>query len=474
MRSLFLKIFLSFWAALALFVVLAIAVTLTLRQQPDSPRWEYIRINTAARAAQAYERGGNSELREYFGQIRRSFRVHAFLFNGQQQELSGHPFIPRWAQELLKGAQPKRGSTFGWLAPYRYVAQPTTGPSGQRYLLVAEFPLSPNFFLLGGRDRFPGLGILILIVSSGIVCFFLARYLTAPIVRLREATQRLASGDLTARAGAGVVHGRDEIAQLVRDFDSMAERLENLVNAQSRLLNDISHELRSPLARLTVALGLARQRSGPEAAATLDHIEREADRLNELIGRLLALARLEGGEHAIEKSAVDLGELVDDVAQDAAFEAQGRSCHVRSYIRKNSIIVGNRAVLRSAVENVVRNAMRYTAEGTEVEISLDSVEAANGPEAVLCVSDRGPGVPPSSLDKLFRPFYRLDDARKRQTGGVGLGLAITERAVRLHGGSVKAASRPGGGLVVELRFPFANNAVASDAKGPVQLPLEKV
>jgi two-component system sensor histidine kinase CpxA len=287
-----------------------------------------------------------------------------------------------------------------------------------------------------------------------LVCFLLARYLTSPIVRLRAATQRLAGGDLTARAGAVGSRRRDEIAELVRDFDGMASRIENLVNAQSRLLNDISHELRSPLARLNVALGLARQRTGPEAASTLDRIEMEAERLNELIGRLLALARLEGGDQSMQRAPVDLEQLVREICKDADFEAQGRNCRVASNIAADCVVMGNADLLHSAVENVVRNAMRYTREGTEVEIVLARWEGANGPEARILVSDHGPGVPAESLDKLFRPFYRLDDARGRQTGGVGLGLAITERAVRLHGGSIKASNRPDGGLDVEIRVPL--------------------
>jgi two-component system sensor histidine kinase CpxA len=286
-----------------------------------------------------------------------------------------------------------------------------------------------------------------------LVCFLLARYVTAPVVRLRAATQRLAEGDLTARAGALRTGRRDELAELVRDFDSMASRLEALVNAQSRLLNDISHELRSPLARLNVALGLARQRTGPEAAATLDRIEREASRLNELIGRLLALARMEGGEASTQMAEVNLRSLVEGIVEDADFESQGRNCRVNCEIVDECVVQGNTALLHSAIENVVRNAMRYTREGTEVQIRLECLDNANGREACIRVSDNGPGVPETALDKLFRPFYRVDSARERQTGGIGLGLAITERAVRLHGGSVRAANRPGGGLMVEMRLP---------------------
>ena len=232
-------------------------------------------------------------------------------------------------------------------------------------------------------------------------------------------------------------------------------RLETLLKAQSRLLNDISHELRSPLARLNVALGLARQRSSGENTDMMERIELEASRLNELIGRILTLARLEDGEQAVPHTPVPLDELVLNVAEDAEFEAQARHCHVHTVIPEGDWGVrGNASLLHSAVENVVRNAIRYTQERTSVEIELSSEQGTQGAEAVLKVNDCGSGVPPQALEKLFEPFYRLDDARERQTGGVGLGLAITERAVRFHGGRVAARNRPEGGLQIVIRLPL--------------------
>src|SRR5205807_1181304 len=220
-------------------------------------------------------------------------------------------------------------------------------------------------------------------------------------------------------------------------------------------LNDISHELRSPLARLNVALGLARQRSGPESEAMLERIELEAGRLNELIGRLLTLARMEDGEQRVPSTPVSLEEIVLNVAEDAEFEAQARHCHVRCEIPAGSWRVrGDASLLHSAIENVVRNAIRYTREGSTVEIHLEKTKNAAGDQAVVRVTDCGDGVPADALEKLFQPFYRLDDARGRQTGGVGLGLAITERAVRFHGGRVSATNRAEGGLMVEIRLPM--------------------
>jgi two-component system sensor histidine kinase CpxA len=243
-----------------------------------------------------------------------------------------------------------------------------------------------------------------------------------------------------------------------------------LVKAQSRLLNDISHELRSPLARLNVALGLARQRSSPESADMLDRIELEASRLNELIGRILTLARLEDGEQRVPRAAVPLNELVLNVAEDAEFEAQARHCHVRCSISEGEWgVPGDASLLHSAIENVVRNAIRYTRAGTSAEIQLEKADGQKGAEAVLRVSDSGPGVPEDALDKMFEPFYRLDDARGRLTGGVGLGLAITDRAVRFHGGRVTAFNRAEGGLTVEIRLPLLPGGQAAQAPAePVQ------
>jgi two-component system sensor histidine kinase CpxA len=262
------------------------------------------------------------------------------------------------------------------------------------------------------------------------------------------------------------------MAQLVRDFDTMAERLEAAVHAQARLLNDISHELRSPLARLNVASALAHQRAGAEAHSALERIDLEAERLNELIGGLLTIARLESGNDARQKSPVLLGEIIEGIAADANFEAQGRNCGVESVIREDCVVMGAPSLLHSAIENVVRNAARYTREGTSAQITLERGDSKGGPEAVIRIVDSGPGVPEEALDKLFRPFYRIDDARGRKTGGVGLGLAITERAVRLHGGTVKASNRPEGGLQIEIRLPLA--AEASRPPVPAVEPREPV
>jgi two-component system sensor histidine kinase CpxA len=345
---------------------------------------------------------------------------------------------------------------FGLLTRGRFLRQSVNAADGHRYTLIMDLPAGPR--VLFGPRGVPGLALLIAVLSSGFVCYILARYMTAPVVRLREATRKLAAGDLSARAGTawGGVKRRDEISQLVRDFDAMAERLEGLVKAQGRLLNDISHELRSPLARLNVALGLARQRTGPAAQPSLERIDLEAERLNELIGRLLTIARLESRDDPSGTTPVDLDDLVAEVANDAEFEAQNRGCRVKTTLAGDCVVRGNPLLLRSAIENVIRNAARYTPEGTAVHVDLRCVGDSHNAEAILQVTDEGPGVPEESLEKLFEPFYRIDDSRVRQTGGVGLGLAITRRAVKLHGGTVRAVNRHEGGLLVEIRLPLVS------------------
>jgi two-component system, OmpR family, sensor histidine kinase CpxA len=450
MKSLFWRIFLSFWVAQALIIVAVIVLTLVLR--PRSSTWEALRITALNDAVAAYEQGGDTQLRKYMDELDATQHVRAYLFNEEGTELS-HRTPPDWAIRVAAGGP--RAPHDGFIIPAPPVQRDSRSSSDglHRYTIVIGLPPGPRVFF--GPRGMPIRWLVIAVICSGLVCYFLSWFMTKPIIRLRAATRQLAAGDLSARSGAPTSRGRDEVAGLMRDFDAMAERLETLMKAQSRLLNDISHELRSPLARLNVALGLARQRSSVESADMLERIELEASRLNELIGRILTLARLEDGEQRVPQTPVPLDEIVLNVAEDAEFEAQARHCHVHVQIPEgNWGVRGNASLLHSAVENVVRNAIRYTQERTTVEIELVSEDGAQEPAAVLRVNDSGPGVPEAALKKVFEPFYRLDDARGRQTGGVGLGLAITERAVRFHGGRVSAHNRAEGGLRVEIRLPL--------------------
>jgi two-component system, OmpR family, sensor histidine kinase CpxA len=287
------------------------------------------------------------------------------------------------------------------------------------------------------------------LLVSGAICYALTRYLTGPVLRLRAAARRLAQGELSARA-SDTRPRRDEIGELVSDFNVMAERVEALVTSQRQLISDMSHELRSPLARINATVGLARQRLGENVL--FDRLERDAERLNDMIGRLLTLARLDMTATSPEMRRIDLKGFVADVVADAQWEALERECRVDFVCNGDCTIEANPDLLRSAAENVIRNAVRYTAPGTAVEVRVECRHGNNGDAASIRVADRGPGVPDTELSNIFRPFYRVADARDRESGGVGLGLAIAERVARVHGGSIHAENRAGGGLEVVLNL----------------------
>src|SRR5260221_363290 len=228
-----------------------------------------------------------------------------------------------------------------------------------------------------------------------------------------------------------------------------AQQLQNLVSAQRRLLHDVSHELRSPLARLHAAIGLARQEPG-KLEASLERIEREATRLDGMVGEVLALARLESGTATRAKERVDLAHIAASIAEDARFEAEALGRSVRFTASGDAPVYGNADLLHRAVENVVRNAVKFTRAGTTVDVRVHTTRTS----AVLTVSDQGPGITPSELEKVFDPFYR--GAAGQGTSGFGLGLAIAQRAVDAHGGAIHAANVAGGGLQVEVELPLAH------------------
>jgi two-component system sensor histidine kinase CpxA len=276
--------------------------------------------------------------------------------------------------------------------------------------------------------------------------------------------RKLASGDLSARFEENRAMGEDELSSLGRDFNRMAERIESLVLSHRQLLRDVSHELRSPLARIRVALGLAQQQADPAQAQLLARIEHEAERLETLIAQVLTLSRLESGAGATTREPFDLGELVDGIAEDARFEAVAKGVEVLVTGAQDAMTVnGEVSVARSAIENVVRNAIRVSAAGSavEIELGLRSDPEAARVRAVLRVLDRGPGVPEAELERIFEPFTRGEKARERMSGGVGLGLAIARRGIESHGGTILARAREGGGLVIEMEIP-----VRGPANGP--------
>ena len=463
MRSLFWKIFLWFWATVVL-VGLAMVVTWSMQRDLVVNRWRASVGETigayAPTAAAEFEEHGLMGLNSYL----ETRDIHGALLDANGMIVDGRtPHAPKLLIErALRGDQ----TEFAVTDLAAFGAQRTTGPSGKTYVLVVRTPVLRGYPL---SPRTQAVRWTLALLITGIICYILTRYLTRPILQLSAAARELAAGDLSARAGTATRRRCDEIGELVQDFDRMAERIEGLVNSQRQLMSDISHELRSPLARLNVALGLARQRAGNAAVTHLDRIEREAERLNDMIGRILVLTRMETATAPPEKTPIDLEELLGDVVADAEFEAQERGCTVQlqgvpgGTCRGICRVMGSAELLHSAVENVVRNAIRYTVAGSAIEIAF----SRDGSWATIGVRDHGPGVPEAELENLFRPFYRVANARERQTGGSGLGLAIADRAVRLHGGSIRAENRPdGNGLRVEIRLPIETEDEGRGGHGP--------
>ena len=418
---------------------------------------------------------GVDALRQEPDEFKANFNATSYLLDETGQDLRGHDVAPEIRRIGLSAGEDiltenvNRGLV---------LAQRLPAIDGRTYYHVMEWrdrggpPLEPNSFMIQGLL----LRLTPVAIGLGLVCFFLARYITNPVLRLRAALRRFAEGDLQQRVGPAIGGRRDEIGELAREFDRMAERIATLLTAQRRLLRDVSHELRSPLARQRVAIELAAQSAGAETREMLARVEREAGRLDDLIGQTLMLARLESDDARIERAPLDLAQLIRSVVEDADFEARNRSCSVRLCACADCVMNGVPELLLRAVENVVRNAVAYTAEGTTVEVSLehDTTRNANSPLSSearmsafirLRVRDRGPGVPASQLSEIFRPFYRVSTARDRQSGGVGLGLAIAERAVRSHGGTITAHNAPDGGLIVEILLPFESIQGPIDFEG---------
>lgn len=322
-------------------------------------------------------------------------------------------------------------------------------PQGRRYAITYHVTRFAGY----GHGPFDIPLRTFLFVLAGVLIFstIITWYLTGPIRKVQAAFSRLAMGDLKARLGEAFNSRRDEIADLASDFDRMAARLEELVASRDRLLADVSHELRTPLARLQLAIALARQ-SPEKTAHSLARIEREADRLEEMVGELLTLSKLESGA-TTPTEYFYLSEIVEMVAEDARFEAgqKGVEINVTAVARSDArepMLSGNGRLVARALENVVRNAMRFSRAGQAVTIQLGGARA--GTEVV--VRDQGPGVAPDMLDKLFEPFVQGEGMASQ---GYGLGLAIAQRAIRAHGGTIAAANKSEGGLTVTVWLPAA-------------------
>jgi signal transduction histidine kinase len=449
--NLFLKIFLWFLAAIALMVGVIFFLNWTVQTEPVVSRWRIsVRNQTniyAETAAQIYASEGEKGLEGFLDRVRRSETIGEVDLIGE----NGRMWLSQGVnaedyRELISKALNSANVEIENYPETALSARQLTMPGGDRYVLIVrwERPRPTPFF---GESPLRYLRYGALLLTALLLCWALARYMSSPIGKLRRATQKLADGDLSTRVADQIGNRHDELAELAKDFDLMAERIESLITSQQRLSRDVSHELRSPLARMNVALEIAKQKMNGDTGPVLQRIEAESQRLNDMISRLLTLSKLETGSQDFDRRELNFRSLVEQVASDADFEANAKGRSVKMVAADDCRVSGSESLLRSAVENVLRNAVRYTAEGTSVDVSLTR---SNG-NAVLRIVDHGSGVPEDELVNLFRPFYRVGEARDRGSGGTGLGLAIAEQAILAHKGTITARNT-GAGLAVEIRL----------------------
>jgi two-component system sensor histidine kinase CpxA len=451
MRSLFLKIFFWFWATV---IVTGVALVLTFILEPRGvpSRWHATLFDTARYsgtiAVETAERDGIAATSTYLERMQHATHMTACLFDSAGNVIAGSGCGS--FQDMTSHVEASRSSDFSMKYGIARAALLLQGQSGRAYIFATELPAGPRAAL--GINRAALLlqwGVALLV--SGLICSLLTRYITGPILGLREMSQKLAAGDLTARTASGLVQRQDEIGDLVRDFNAMASRIEELISRQRQLISDVSHELRSPLARLNVALDLGRERKGNDPA--FEQMDEDLRILDDLIGRLLTIAKLDMSAPQAPMTDLDLADVLSQVARNAEFESKEPKGAIKLTSAGSCSVRGNAELLQSAIENVIRNAIRYTDSGTSVEVRMEPEGSSSGAKIRLVVRDYGPGVPESELENIFQPFYRLTDARDRQSGGTGLGLAIADRVVRIHGGTIRAENAAPHGLRIEIVLP---------------------
>jgi two-component system sensor histidine kinase CpxA len=431
MRTLFAKILLWFWCTVAITVIgSAFLSAISMNRSASdaaSPVARLVRFQLEE-ARVAYESGGRPALVAFLDNVQKIYHAQGILTDEHGRDVATGANHSDLVERARRRPLPFFRTSAGT------VARSAEGGGYWFFYIVPAEP--PGAWFLTPDHLF-------MMLAAVLLCYWLAMEVTKPVRKLQKAVERFGRGDLGARVNSA---RRDELGQLARTFDRMAGRIETLLAAERRLLLDISHELRSPLARLGVAVELAR--SGDDLEAALNRIQKESDRLNALVGQLLQVTRAEGDPNSLRRNPVRLDELLQQLVEDANIEASARGCSIDYGRREPVTVEGDPELLRRAMENVIRNAIRYSPRESAVEISL----ARNDGKALVDVRDHGPGVPEEALPRLFDPFYRVDTDRDRSSGGIGLGLSIARRAIELHKGAIRAHNA-NPGLEVELQLP---------------------
>ncbi|MGN6153230.1 MAG: ATP-binding protein [Lysobacteraceae bacterium] len=446
MRSLFWRIFFSLWLGSTLLLV-GTSLLIAVIAEKEVPRQAKERVRELLRsnARALLELHGRIDERRFAATVvaaERDYGLEVFFIDDAGRELLGRP-LPAGLRELADGIGDGRKTLEGRAPPFTgslVFGERMRAADGRRYrvLISAAGPPLPSINFVLGTMITP---LMLSVFLAGFFSAISAKFLVAPIEHLRRAARQIASGRLEARVGSPLRERTDEFGALAVDFDRMADRIGALIGTQRQLMLDLSHELRSPLARMRVALELMRDQPRGEL---LERMERDASRLDVLIGELLLLARLESPESALPATTVDIGELLGEIVDDARLEIAGQARTLRfDEATQDARVEGDRELLRRAFENVIRNALQHTPADADVTVSLQRTHG----EVTVHVLDRGGGFG-EMLPHVFAPFTRGDSPRQRQ--GNGLGLAIARAAVHRHGGTIEIADRtsPSGGLVV--------------------------
>lgn len=445
------------WFCLANLLVLFLGGFLARRFVEHTTAVEINWVELAQEANQAYDGGGAKALTDWVRQQRHQGIIGATLYQDGRALSPALTRLPPSIQKSLPAWLDAGKDVLLQPWPGLYLSvQQVAGSKGEVRELVT---MSRTHIRLRQQTReriLLGIQLALSLLFIGLVGWWVARSVARPVGALRDATRRMAAGELSTRVGRPRGMAHDELAQLAYDFDAMAERIEALVAHDRRVLQDLSHELRSPLARLHLILELAQRSNGTaDAEAYFRQAETEISRLDRMTGEMLALSRLEGGIPGMACENLDLVELARDCLEQAEIEAQARQIALRLVSVDEPVTVfGSVQLLERALDNLIANAIKFSPEGGSVELSVGSNEHG----AELSVRDRGPGVPEAELASLFRPFFRGSNAVRAE--GHGLGLAIVQRVMKIHGGEILAANRDGGGLEVCLRLPLARTDVA--------------